>query len=76
MISKPATGIASFGAERPGFLLGLSLYDPLAGIGGLAFLTIYLALFYLTLLLVVRAGRGALILFSGEALEVFDGDAI
>ncbi len=47
-ISKPATGIASFGAERPDYLLGLSLYDLSAAIGGLAFLTIYLALFFLT----------------------------
>jgi hypothetical protein len=47
-VAKPATGIASFGAERPDYLLGLSLYDLSAAVGGLAFLTIYLALFYLT----------------------------
>jgi hypothetical protein len=47
-ISAPATGIASFGAERPDFLHGLSLYDLSAALGGLAFLAIYLALFFLT----------------------------
>lgn len=47
-IRQPATGIASFGAERPEYLLGLSLYEVSAALGGVAFVAIYLALLYLT----------------------------
>jgi hypothetical protein len=45
-----SVGIAGFGSERPAFLLGLSLYEVTALIGGLVFAAIYLALFVLTFL--------------------------
>ncbi len=47
-LSAPTTGIASFGSDRPAYLLGLSLYEASAALGGVAFGAIYLALFYLT----------------------------
>ena len=47
-LSAPATGIASFGSDRPAYLLALSLYEASAALGGVAFGAIYLALFYLT----------------------------
>ncbi len=49
-LKLPATSveIASFGGERPDFLLGLSLYEASAVLGGAAFGAIYVALFYLT----------------------------
>jgi hypothetical protein len=40
--------IASFGSDRPDFLLGLSLYEASAALGGIAFGAIYLALVFLT----------------------------
>lgn len=47
-IAKPATGIVSFGAERPDYLFGLSYFDISTALGGVAFLAIYLVLFFLT----------------------------
>lgn len=47
-LASTATGIPSFGGERPDWLYGLTLYEGAAALGGLAFLAIYLALFVLT----------------------------
>lgn len=43
-----ATGVPSFGDERPALLFGLTLYEASAGLGGAAFAAIYAALAYLT----------------------------
>lgn len=43
-----ATGIPGFGNQAPEWLHGLTLYEAAALLGGIAFLAIYLALFYLT----------------------------
>ncbi len=80
-VAKPATGIASFGAERPDYLLGLSLYDLSAAVGGLAFPTIYLALFYLTFFyswssLGPAAGSGALTSSQAKRWKSSHRDAI
>ncbi len=47
-ISTPATGIMSFGSERPDWLGGLSLFEATAALGAFAMITIYVALFYVT----------------------------
>jgi hypothetical protein len=49
-LGQTATGIPGFGSETPAYLMGLSLYEAAAFLGGLAFLAIYLALAYLTFL--------------------------
>lgn len=49
-LPSKATGIAGFGSEAPPWLHGFTLYDAAAALGGLSFLGIYVALFYLTFL--------------------------
>lgn len=41
-------GIKGFGSEAPDWLYGFTLYEAASLLGGISFLTIYLALFYLT----------------------------
>jgi hypothetical protein len=55
-LTQNATGIPSFGDDRPDYLLGLSLYQFGALIGFVAFVAIYLALAYLTFLYRWRDG--------------------
>lgn len=47
-LSSTATEIPGFGNEAPDWLYGFTLYEAAAVLGGIAFLAIYLALFYLT----------------------------
>jgi hypothetical protein len=47
-LSETSVGITSFGGERPDFLYGLSLYEASAALGCIAFVAIYLALFFFT----------------------------
>jgi hypothetical protein len=47
-LATTASEIPGFGSERPEWLHGLTLYEAAAGLGGLAFFMIYLALFFLT----------------------------
>ncbi len=49
-LPSPATGIVGFGSEQPDWLYGLTLYEAAAGLGGLAFIAIYVALFAMTFL--------------------------
>jgi hypothetical protein len=49
-LASNSVGIAGFGSERPAYLFGLSMYELGAGIGGLVFAAIYVALFILTFL--------------------------
>ena len=47
-LGKTSVEIASFGSERPEILYGLSLYEASAALGLFAFVSIYIALAYLT----------------------------
>jgi hypothetical protein len=49
-IKAPVTQITGFGSERPDWLGGFSLFEVTAGLGALAMVLIYLALFYITFL--------------------------
>lgn len=49
-LSASATGIASFGGERPEWLIGLTYYQFGAVLGASAFVALYLVLAYLTYL--------------------------
>ncbi len=49
-LGKNSMGIAGFGSEQPDLLMGFSLYEAAALLGGIAFLILYVALFYLTFL--------------------------
>jgi hypothetical protein len=49
-IKLPVTQISGFGSERPDWLGGFSLFEATAGLGSLAMILIYLALFYITFL--------------------------
>ena len=49
-LGKNTVEIASFGADRPTYLQGLTLYEASAARGCAAFVAIYLALTYLTFL--------------------------
>lgn len=49
-LGPTSVGIASFGSERPEILQGLSLYEASAALGCVAFVAIYVALFFLTFL--------------------------
>lgn len=49
-LPQTVTEIPGFGSEAPSWLHGLTLYEAAAALGGVAFLGIYLALFYLTFL--------------------------
>lgn len=57
-LDTTATGIPSFGGERPAFLGGLSIYEASAGLGLIAFGAIYLALAYMTFLFRWRGSGG------------------
>ena len=47
-LDSPASGITGFGAERPDWLGGLSLFEATSGLGAVAMGTIYIALLYVT----------------------------
>ncbi len=47
-LASNSIGIKGFGSEAPDWLYGFTLYEAASALGGLSFLTIYVALFYLT----------------------------
>ncbi len=47
-LGEKATRISDFGGDRPAYLQGLSLYEVSAALGLVAFVSIYLALAYMT----------------------------
>ena len=47
-LGTTSVGIPSLGSERPEFLYGLSMYEASAALGCIAFLAIYIALFFIT----------------------------
>lgn len=47
-LGAPVTGISGFGNASPDMLMGFTMYEAAAALGALAFLGVYLALFYLT----------------------------
>jgi hypothetical protein len=49
-LGTKATEVPGFGSEAPSWLYGFTLYEAAGALGALAFLGIYLALFYLTFL--------------------------
>lgn len=57
-LPQTATGIPGFGSDRPEWLSGLTLYEAAAALGALAFLAIYLVLFYMTFIYRWPASEG------------------
>lgn len=47
-LEMTATAISGFGSETPPYLMGFTQFEAAAALGGVAFATIYAALFYLT----------------------------